>query len=206
MTRLLSEEDLTQVTLEFSGPFAWWDAPDGESVYSAGEAEHPGIYLWTIPFDNGHLIHYVGATGRPFTVRLHEHLREFLSGGSRIYEPAPFARGEKQLVWNAINFWSVAERNRVPALLEQFGELAPKIRDLARLMRFFLARLDGKSRTRKRAESMIASSIRRREGVVGEFLEDDGHYEDPQWPGEAELALTISTHRKLHGLPEALKG
>jgi len=58
-----------------------------------------GIYLWTVPFPDGHLTYYVGETGRSFNIRLRQHHEELVSARYHIYSAEEFARGEKLALW-----------------------------------------------------------------------------------------------------------
>ena len=86
------EEKLTEINcvsdeiaLSFSGPFCWPGASDSPSVYDAHEVRKAGIYLWTAPLLDGHLIYYVGETGRSFHVRLRQHYEELVAARYHVY-------------------------------------------------------------------------------------------------------------------------
>ena len=87
------------VKLNFLGPYSWLDMPDAPSLLEAETSRHPGIYLWTIPLAHGHLVYYVGETGRAFRVRMLEHYKEHASGMYHLYDPERFAKGEKIFLW-----------------------------------------------------------------------------------------------------------
>src|SRR5258708_4528222 len=99
------------VELTWHGPFLWFGI-DQTSVVQNSEATRPGIYLWTVPLTDGHLIYYVGETGKSFNERLTAHAQAYLSGLYRIYEPDKFALGEKQLLWKGT--WQKETKHLVP--------------------------------------------------------------------------------------------
>jgi hypothetical protein len=57
-----------------------------------------GVYLWTVPLDDGHLICYVGDTRRTFAVRMDEHYTQHAAANYHVYSMPEFARGEKRLL------------------------------------------------------------------------------------------------------------
>lgn len=70
-----------EITVSFAGPFSWPGTPDTPCVYNADGARKIGIYLWTVSLPDGHLIYYVGETGRSFEIRLRQHYEELVSAG-----------------------------------------------------------------------------------------------------------------------------
>jgi hypothetical protein len=58
-----------EIAISFAGPFSWFGASDASAVYAAEEVQRCGIYLWTVPLAEGHLIYYVGETGSSFNAR-----------------------------------------------------------------------------------------------------------------------------------------
>ena len=84
-----------KVTVPFTGPFSWPGAPDAPSVFDVEVRRECGIYLFTVPQNEGYLVYYVGETGRSFQVRLLEHYKEHASCMYHLSSPAEFAYGEK---------------------------------------------------------------------------------------------------------------
>jgi hypothetical protein len=60
-------------------------------LFAQQTAQPPGIYLWTIPFEEQYLTYYVGETGRNFVARHTEHVQCYLHGLYRVYDPQLFA-------------------------------------------------------------------------------------------------------------------
>jgi len=52
-----------EILVSFAGPFSWHGTPDATSVFDRDEARKAGIYLWTVPLLEGHLIYYVLTRG-----------------------------------------------------------------------------------------------------------------------------------------------
>ncbi|MCZ6692188.1 MAG: hypothetical protein O7H41_21605 [Planctomycetota bacterium] len=132
--------------LSLHGPFQWLTADALDYLFSSQIVDQPGIYLWTVPHSEGDPVYYVGETGRPFRKRLEEHLVSYLSGMYRIYEPTEFAKGRKRIVWGGM--WRKPGLAQAPEYLERSAELAPAVRELLGLLRFYLLPYDGESRPR----------------------------------------------------------
>ena len=80
-----------EVTVSFAGPFSWAGAPDAPCVHDTDVARKSGIYLWTVPLPQGHLIYYVGETERRFEIRLREHYEQLAAARYHVYSAAEFA-------------------------------------------------------------------------------------------------------------------
>jgi len=52
------------VEIWFQGPYSWIEAADAPCLFGADVRTSPGLYLWTVPRADGHLVYYVGETGR----------------------------------------------------------------------------------------------------------------------------------------------
>ncbi|MCZ6688107.1 MAG: hypothetical protein O7H41_00685 [Planctomycetota bacterium] len=195
---------MTPPTLRVSlhGPFQWLTADAPDYLFSSEVVDHPGIYLWTVPHSEGDLVYYVGETGRPFRQRLQEHVVSYLAGMYRIYDPAEFAEGRKELLWPGMS--------RKPGLaqaaeyLERSAEIAPALRKLLGLLRFNLLPFEGESRPRKRIEAAIALHLRAQPGVVGAFQESDIHYSG-KTSEEEPPAVEFVGYETIQGLAASLQ-
>jgi hypothetical protein len=98
--RLMLQGSMSEeIIISFAGPFSWPGTPDALSVFDVSEGRKAGIYVWTVPLRDGHLIYCVGETGRTFSARLQEHYMEHAAAMYHVYSPAEFARGEKVALW-----------------------------------------------------------------------------------------------------------
>jgi hypothetical protein len=75
----------SEMEVSFSGPFSWAGTPDAPSIYEVPEGQMKGVYLWTVPLEHGHLIYYVGDTGRTFAVRMDEHYTQHAAANYHVY-------------------------------------------------------------------------------------------------------------------------
>ena len=60
------------ITVEFVGPFSWLEGQAIPSIFRTDAGKRPGVYLWTVPLDEGELVYYVGETGRAFSGQVRE--------------------------------------------------------------------------------------------------------------------------------------
>jgi len=195
---LCSPQTEDEVIVSFSGPFSWFCNLDAPSMYDAAESLKAGIYLWTVPLMNGHLTYYVGETGRSFGTRLREHYEELVAARYHVYSAQEFARGEKIVVWPG-RYDSVDRKTDVDCESNRL-RLSEPIRDMAHVLRFFLAPLSCDTRTRLRIEAAIANSLYDAAGVAGSF-QDRIRYR-PRTNNEQPINCRLSSSVPLLGLTE----
>ncbi len=186
-----------EISLEFSGPFAW----SSPCVFDAHVSSHAGIYLWTVSTPEGDLIYYVGETGRDFTTRLTEHLKDQLAGMYRIYDPHLFLQGVKKPLWNGM-FGRLRERG-LSDFVAKLSELSPALIRYVQIIRFHLAPLECDDRFRKRIEAALADHLYVQDGVVGQFQDDDIRYERTR-QDEEPLTVTFRWSGRVRGVPDRL--
>ena len=190
------------VAVEFLGPFAWIPTLDVASVFDAVPEGTAGLYLWTIDRGDGHLVFYVGETGRCIRMRLGEHYAEHCAGRYSIHEPSAFARGEKSCLWPG--YYGKSGRELGECVAASI-ELAGKIAEITRMMRFFVAPTDCDKRTRRRMEAAIADAIARAPGAAGAFQEPGVRYERRR-ADETPIEIRFRCNSTLLGLPAAVAG
>lgn len=188
-----------EIVVPFFGPFAWPGRPDAPSVFDAGEARKAGIYLWTVPLADGHLIYYVGETGRSFEIRLRQHYEELIAARYHIYSAVEFATGEKLMLWPGR--WDVKDRKSDAECQANATRLAEPIRSMMLVLRLFLAPTTCDTRTRRRIESAIAQPLYAVPGIIGAF-QDRGIRYDPRMPHESPIACVVSSPVPLLGVTE----
>ena len=190
-----------EMVVSFSGPFSWPGTSDAPSVFDAEVRRLPGIYLWTVSLAEGHLVYYVGETGRSFEVRLLEHYKEHAACMYHVYSPAELARGEKVALWPGR--YDAEHRKFTTEFIAQHANLAPHIHALAYLYRFLLAPLSCESRIRQRIEAAIAGALYAAPGLAGIF-QDRGIRYAPRRADEVPLGCALTSPVPLIGLPEQI--
>ena len=130
----------TSIDLVWHGPYVL-NGSQGEDIFAADVVSKPGIYVWTIPYEDAYLVYYVGETGTSFKKRLQEHLNVYRKGESHIYDPRRFATGERIVLWEAL--WG---KNITPTRLQEFERRRPELMatldQLLTLYRIFLLPLE----------------------------------------------------------------
>jgi hypothetical protein len=191
-----------EVEVSFSGPFSWPGTPDAPSVFDAEVRRLPGIYLWTVPLPEGHLVNYVGETGRSFEVRLLEHYKDHMTCMYHLYSPAEFAQGKKVVKWPGR--YDPADRKSVRECLDQCAKFSSLANENAHIYRFFLAPLSCEKRTRLRIEAAIAEALYAAPGLAGTFQDIGIHY-DPRTADEAPIECVVTSPVPLIGLLERIR-
>ncbi len=84
-----------EVALSWLGPYVIVPQPGFACVLDhPAETRHPGLYLWTIEYEGGYLINYVGETGRDLWSRLVENVAWSFGGrGGGVSDPVQFRQG-----------------------------------------------------------------------------------------------------------------
>jgi len=191
-----------EVVVSFSGPFSWPGMLDAPSVFFDAEVRRlSGIYLWTVPLPEGHLIYYVGETERSFEVRLLEHYKEHATCMYHLYSPAEFARGEKVVMWPGR--YDSADRKSIKECIAQYAKFSSLANEIAHIYRFFLAPLSCEQRIRRRIEAAIAGALYAAPGLAGIFQDRGIHYA-PKTADEAPLGCVLTSPVPLIGLPERI--
>jgi hypothetical protein len=190
---------LDEISLPFFGPFSWTGTPDGPSVYEVDGVRKAGIYLWTVPLPDGHLIYYVGETGRSFDVRLRQHYEELAAARYHVYSAVEFARGEKLCVWPG--HWDATDRQSDEECQANCARLSEQIQEMMLAVRFFLAPTTCDKRIRRRIEAAIAQGLYATPGIVGTFQDQGIHYW-PRMSHEEPIKCVASSPVPLLGLPE----
>lgn len=191
-----------RLEVSFAGPFSWPGAPDAPSLLDVEERRGVGIYLWTVPVEDGHLVYYVGETGRGFGTRMLEHYAEHAACMYHVYEPEAFARGEKVAVWPGR--YDPADRKSPKQCMAEYPRLAAQVHELTHLYRFMLAPLSCDDRVRRRAEAAIANLLYEAPGRVGAFQDRNIRYQ-PRRQDEPPVLCQIRSTVPLLGVPEDLE-
>jgi len=184
------------IHLQFSGPFILC-GENGALLFKEAISQRAGIYLWSVNIDDGFLVDYVGETGQSFSQRMKDHMIQCLGGNYRIWEPLLFSRGKKELIWNGL--WKKEVRDCIPDFVDNYIELAPKIKEYLELIRVFVTPFETTTRIRRRIEGAIALSIREQPSPVGTFIESDIRY-NRRGVDEEPIEVSISCNHKILGL------
>lgn len=192
---------MNELTISFIGPFSWPATPDAPSIFDSDLRREAGLYLWTVRFDDGYLVYYVGETGRSFETRFLEHYCEHASGMYHVNYPAEFSCGEKVMIWPG-RYDPTMKKSAKECILECL-RLGEPITKLAYIYRFFLAPLSCETRIRRRIEAAIANTLYAAPSSVGLFQETGIRYH-PRTQEETAIICRVSSSMPLLGIPEWL--
>jgi hypothetical protein len=184
------------IHLQFYGPFILC-GNDGSLLYKEEISQRAGIYLWSVNIDDGFLVDYIGETGQSFSQRMKDHMIQCLGGNYRIWEPLLFSQGKKELIWNGL--WKKEVRDCMPDFVDNYIELAPKIKEYLELIRVFVAPFETTTRIRRRIEGAIASSLREQPSPIGTFFENDIRY-NRRSVDEQPIEVSTSCSHRILGL------
>jgi len=188
-------------SIRFQGPFRWLQDGQLSEVGAAACASLPGLYLWTVPLSAGHLVYYVGETGRPFAARFAEHAKHWLSGRYEICDPRKFALGERHPIWPG----AFGRQRKTPAECEvAIGGFEPEVRDLERQIRIFLGPIVCERRVRCRIEAGLARHLFDQPGLIGQFQSPEVRYVRRR-KDELPFECAFSSDAGVLGLPAKLE-
>jgi excinuclease UvrABC nuclease subunit len=186
-------------TIEWSGPFSWWNSEKSESVfrYIEKEKRHSGLYLMTFKKDDKYYVLYVGESGR-LENRLRDHFSCYLSGRYSTYD----INGLLQIQRNLILSWRHNETLYPDYFMKHYEELSPKIYKMMEEMKLFIAFIDGNKATRETIEMLIISELQKNSAPVQEFLENVKKVKKQVIPMEVNMTFPVSI--SIVGLPDYL--
>ena len=162
-----------------------------------------GVYIWTVPFKNKELIHYVGMTTRAFRQRMKEHLKEYLSGEYGINDPVELQRGRRMRVWDGLYRGA-----NIEDFIKKHDQFFSKLVSILNIYKIYVAQLDYEARLLERIEAAIAENLFKQGGVVGDFQEPDArpHYIKMRSKRDERIEpVKLNYPKTLLGLPKILE-
>ena len=183
---------LTTIPLDVLGPFGW---PRFEGT-ATPLPEMPGVYLMTVPYQDGFLPYGVGITRRTVRKRFVEHTRSYMNGEYNVLELKSAQRGVREVYWKGWG-WSPEKRTAFETLRESI-ESAARAQMLA--TKIFVLETGTSPRMLERLEAAIANQYYRQ----SDTLFDRGMLRMPRWTTEEPLIAQFSQVSIIVGLPETL--
>jgi hypothetical protein len=177
------------------GPLAWV-GPVEHTVHGSRWVNEPGVYLWTIPTGPSFTVYYVGETGRSFGERFTEHTRAYLGGEYSVWEPEDFLQKRKVEVWGGL--WRPERRALMGEFLANLDRLTPRIAELLKAYRVFVAPMRGSERMRERMEAAIIRAIKLSDPHA--LLDENLRYR-PRLPSEDPVTYEMRIPVPIEGLP-----
>jgi hypothetical protein len=181
--------------LVWRGPFDWV-GPAERSIFGSNWAKEPGIYLWTIQTGPSNTVYYVGETGRSFGERFAEHTRAYLGGEYSIWGPEEFLQKRKIELWGGL--WRPERKHLTGEYLANVERLLPRVVELLKSFRIFIAPMRGSERMRERVEAAIIRAIRLSDPHP--LLDENLRYR-PRLPSEDPVRYDMQLPAHIEGLP-----
>lgn len=169
---------MQELEIDIGGPYSFVGDSNIPSVFESPFKDSKGIYLWTVPYKGSELIYFLGETGRSFNRRLFEHLQCTFSGVYGIRDPSKMLQGERVWVWKG-----TGRGEKLQEFLINFEKHSKEAIDFIRIFHIYLLSFDCDQNLRKRIEGLIAQSLYKQEGVIGQFQEPDCRYRAPKVEG-----------------------
>jgi len=187
--------------IEFNGPYSWSNENGIASVFDNPFSKKQGIYLWTVPQKEGELVYYIGETGRSFSIRMLEHLKEHLAGFYHLYDPIKMQNGIKDSVWPG--YYDKNNRKAITDIINNSVGNTAVAYELTKVYKFYLAPTEIEDRLRRRIEAAIAIHLYNQPGIIGSF-QDDGIRYAPRKEREEPVQVTIEAPNMICGLPNEI--
>jgi hypothetical protein len=190
------------ISVHFHGPFSALEGNISRPcLFSADVGAKSGVYLWTILVDGIERPWYVGQTRRGFAQRTAEHIRSYLCGEYPLVDVDGLVNGECTLVAGASTaVWP----HSLPQFLENYDQLAPKVRALLGALSFFVAALPDEPHLLDRVEGGIGRYFKAHEdvGLRGFFY--PGIKVPAAIPFDRPLRVLVTSDTPLAGMPPEL--
>jgi hypothetical protein len=190
---------MDRLNLKAIGPFYWFKNP---SILKDQTASQYGVYFWTARTNGGEFIYYVGETGKSFSKRMIEHLKEYLSGHYRILDPVELAKGNKVVLWRGM--FMKGPKPDITDFVQHNERYMPALRGMLELFNIWIFPMDCQRNIRRRVEGAIAKSLYSQPGEVGKF-QDPGIRYVTRKTGEKPIQVHIRIPNRIEGLASLLE-
>lgn len=186
--------------IKWTGPFGW---PKFEDKFEA-LPKISGVYLFTVEYQNGHLIYSAGITRRPMSNRFREHTREYMNGVYNVLDITAMKSGFRKVVWHG--FWM--SKNRPREQVNEFKKRHRIIQDAVRKQlagfRIFVANIGNKPRILERLEAAIMENLYKQPMPLCD-VPDKGMMLSPRWKSENPIIVKNICSKLIFGLPACLE-
>lgn len=187
---------MSTMEVRWSGPYSLVGINGHPIIYDVPEAATGGIYLWALPIDGRHLIHYVGIARDNVAARQAEHMRHYLSGNYSIYEPKQFSQAQRSAIYQP--------KDGLACFLAGHRELCDSLFEQVNQLHVFFAPIAGADREMlERIESSVIEVLRQAGGRAFAFL--DNMRLSRCVPTEQRMTITVYGHEKFEGMPKELR-
>jgi hypothetical protein len=186
------------IDINWTGPYSWPKFELENNLPSI--PKHPGIYLQTVEYRDGYLIHAAGLTRRSVPVRFHEHTRKYMSGDYNIFDIVAMQQGIRKEVWHG---WGWTPEKRVEFERQKLIIHTAVHKQLAGF-RIFIADVGVQPRILERLEASIMLKLYQQPAPFCD-IPDKGMMLAPRWDSENPIIVKNGYTVMLYGLPSKLE-
>lgn len=194
--------EATDLLVRFQGPYTAFEEDGYRCLFNDPIADRSGIYLWTVAVADEHRPWYVGQTRRRFGRRIGEHIAAYLSGQYSTSDADSLARGLNSVSWRADD--GARWPKTLPSFLSDFEKRAPNLIRMIKLLRFYVAPLDGDAHLHNRIEGALGRYFRAHPDIGLRDLFAPGIRLPSKIPYDTALRLVISSEAPISGMPTHL--
>lgn len=131
---------MEDMKMKMIGPFS---LVGEKNLFNTPEANSPGIYISTFKINDKYLIEYVGITTKSFSERFLGHIKEYSSGGYKLYDFQKM-KDNKEFVVLKGRFGK--DKDNITKFLNNYDYYSQIIKELIHELKIFLIPLDREER------------------------------------------------------------
>lgn len=197
---------MREIEVNWRGPYRW-PGVDGDSrigaLEDAPEASLCGVYLWTVEYQEKHLIYAAGQTQRPFLKRLREHSTAHRNGFFTVFDMEAMRQGKREEVWHGF-FTKKRSPDRKEDFFRRKTEIQEAIENQLATFRVFLGPLEPEPRLLARMEAGIMDSLYAAPPPFS-TIPDQGMSLSRRWASESPVVVRNVGADSFHVMPEIMQ-
>lgn len=194
--------------IKFVGPYIFFGSSKFPSIFKC--LLKKGVYFWTTPYGGKQVISYVGTTNREFKTRMFEHVKAFLSGDYKILDSDELKKGRPSPIWYGIYGLGKGAKTgefickHLEDFTSRYKELYPRIIDILKLYKIYIAEIEGETRLQERLEAAIYNCLYSQKGIVGKCAEK-GILFRSRTSEEKPITFQLDFDKNIIGLPKQIE-
>lgn len=187
---------MMELKAAWKGPYGWPSYEQQNDLPSL--PKQSGLYLLTVPYEDGFLIYAAGLTRRMVGHRFREHTRKYVSGDyNNVLDIDEMQKGVRREIWHGWG-WTPAKREEFEARKSSIMTAVQK-----QLLGFhiFVADIGNEPRLLERLEAAIMYCLYKQPSPLCD-IPDKGMRLAPRWSTETPITVTNECDLLLYGLPQ----
>lgn len=180
--------------IEWDGPYSWTKFE--RENHLASIPDYPGVYLWTVEYQEGYLIYAAGLTRRSIPIRFREHTRKYMNGDYNVLDIDAMQKGIREEIWHGWG-WTSEKRTEFE---KRKSSIQDSIRKQLAGFRVFVTDVGIQPRILERLEASIMNNLYQQPAPFCD-IPDKGMMLAPRWDSEPPIIVKNSCPANLYGLP-----